>query len=378
MKFSNKNLIANWWQAVDKPIIYAILMIMSISVIMVATASPAVAERIGVEPYYFIKRQFVFLILAIFIVFIISLCNALTIKRIAFVGFLFCVCSLVLVLGLGTEIKGARRWISIFGFSFQPSEFIKPFFIVVTGWILSRKAYISSFPAYKISILCYLSVVCLLILQPDFGMVITISAVWGSQLFLAGLPIIWMVLIFAFSIVGLASCYFLLPHVTVRVNSFLNPSTTENYQVKKSLAAFSNGGIYGKGPGEGTVKQYLPDSHTDFIFAVIGEELGAIACLMVILLFSFVVIRGLLKIAHENDLFTAYAVTGLLMQFGLQAVINVGVTLHILPTKGMTLPFISYGGSSMMAISLSVGIILALTKKNFKLVKKINISEILS
>ncbi len=164
---------------------------------------------------------------------------------------------------------------------------------------------------------------------------------------------------------GLVGAYTFLPHVTVRVNSFLDPDTSDNYQIKKSIEAFINGGVYGKGPGEGTVKQHLPDSHTDFIFAVVGEELGMIVCILVILLFAFIVIRGLVRVSKVGDLFAILAVSGLLMQLGFQAIVNIGVTLHLLPTKGMTLPFISYGGSSILAMSMTMGIILALTRKRY-------------
>ena len=209
----------------------------------------------------------------------------------------------------------------------------------------------------------------LLILQPDFGMTVTVSVVWATQLFLAGLPLLWIAVAAFMGVLGLISAYMFLPHVAKRINNFLDPSQGDNYQVERSIEAFQNGGIIGVGPGEGTVKQVLPDSHTDFIFAVVGEEFGALIALMVIGLFAIVVLRGFLRVRHEPDLFIVYATVGLLMQFGVQAVINMGVSLHLFPTKGMTLPFVSYGGSSMLAIALAMGMVLALTRRRYGIVK---------
>ena len=272
---------------------------------------------------------------------------------------------MILVLFIGEEIKGARRWISLGFISIQPSEFIKPFFSILTASILMQRYINPKFPAFKLSFILYAMVIGLVILQPDFGMAITISAVWAGQMFLAGLSMVWVVLLTIGGVVGLLAAYNFLPHVTVRINSFLDPSTSENYQVKKSIEAFTNGGVFGTGPGEGTVKQHLPDSHTDFIFAVVGEELGMIVCLLIIFLFAFIVIRGLIRVIKVGDLFAMLAVAGLLMQLGFQAIINIGVTLHLLPTKGMTLPLMSYGGSSILSVSLTIGAILALTRKRY-------------
>ena len=222
-----------------------------------------------------------------------------------------------------------------------------------------------SYPSFMTSSILYIIIVGLIALQPDLGMAITISAVWGGQMFLAGLSIVWIAFLAIGGVVGLLAAYTFLPHVTVRVNSFLDPATNDNYQIRKSIEAFNNGGIFGTGPGEGVVKQHLPDSHTDFIFAVVGEELGMIVCILVIALFSFIVIRGLTRVSKMGDLFSILAASGLLIQLGFQAIVNMGVTLHLLPTKGMTLPFVSYGGSSILAVSLTMGIILALTRKRY-------------
>jgi cell division protein FtsW len=196
-------------------------------------------------------------------------------------------------------------------------------------------------------------------------MVVVVTAVWSGQLFIAGLPFLWIAILAVLSIVGLIGAYVTLPHVTHRIDSFLTPDRYANYQVQKSLEAFHSGGITGRGPGEGIVKQHLPDSHTDFIFAVAGEELGALVCLMIVMAYGFIVIRGMRRLYDETDLFTIYAVAGFLMQFGVQAMINMGVALNVLPTKGMTLPFISYGGSSMLGLAMTMGMMLALTRRRF-------------
>jgi cell division protein FtsW len=358
-------IISSWWMTIDRYMLMAITITIIISIIMVTTASPAVAERIGLPAFYFIQRQIIFLILGILVMLGISFCPFEVIKKFSLIGFFSFLSLMILVLFLGEEIKGARRWISLGFIAIQPSEFIKPFFTVVSSIILIQRYADIKFPAFKISSALYLLVVGLMAMQPDLGMAITISAVWGGQMFLAGISMLWIIFLTISGVVGLIAAYTFLPHVTVRVNSFLDPDTSENYQIKKSIEAFVNGGVYGKGPGEGVVKQHLPDSHTDFIFAVIGEEFGMIACILVILLFSFIIIRGLIRISKNGDLFSIMAVSGLLMQLGFQAIVNIGVTLHLLPTKGMTLPFISYGGSSILSVSLTMGIILALTRKRY-------------
>jgi cell division protein FtsW len=364
-----KGLFNSWWWTVDRITLTAILIIIGFSAIMAATASPAIADRIGLESFYFVRRQLVYLLFALSTIFAISCLSLDGIKKLALGGFAACLVLLVVVLFIGVEIKGARRWLNISGFSMQPSEFIKPFFIVLTGWILSRRYVYSNFPSFRLSFILYGLVISLLILQPDFGMVVTVSTVWAGQLFLAGISMVLIMAVCVLAVAILIGAYMFLPHVAKRINSFLDPSGSENYQIKKSMEALANGGLYGKGPGEGTVKQLLPDSHTDFIFAVVGEELGAITCLVVIGLFAFIVIRGFIKMSREREMFVAFAVSGLLMQFGMQAIINMGVALHLLPTKGMTLPFISYGGSSTIAISIAVGMILAMTRKRFGVIR---------
>lgn len=366
--FIRNNFIRRWWRVVDQKSLIAIIILASFSLMLVTTASPAVANRIGLTDSHFSSRHIIFLSLACLSVLFFSSLSKKWIKRFAIAGFLGNLLMLVLVKYYGFEVKGATRWINIGGFSYQPSEFIKPFFAVVTGWILSMQ-YHEDFPSFRVCFVLFLTVAGLLIIQPDFGMLVMVSAVFGIQLFIGGLPVIWIFIAIFASVFGIIGAYMLLPHVASRINNFLDPEGNGNYQVTKSLEAFESGGLYGRGPGEGQVKQYLPDSHTDFIFSVAGEEFGAIICLMVIVTFAYIVIRVLFNLLREDDKFTQIASIGIISQFGLQAVINMGVTMNLLPTKGMTLPFISYGGSSSLAISVGIGMLFGLTKKKTSLVR---------
>ncbi|MBP7189759.1 MAG: putative lipid II flippase FtsW [Rickettsiaceae bacterium] len=367
----DNNFFWRWWRAVDQQTIIALAILFGFSMMLVTTSGPAVASRIGLDESYFSVRQLFYLSGAAIIILSLSCLDKQLVSRLAIAGFVASFLLLVLVKFYGYEVKGARRWISIFGFSMQPSEFIKPFLAVVTAWILSLKKY-SDFPGFTISLILYLAVATVLIIQPDFGMFIMVSAVWVIQLFVSGMPIIWIGIAFISGLFGVTAAYILLPHVAQRINSFLDPASSENYQVTKSIMAFENGGLYGRGPGEGTVKQVLPDSHTDFIFAVAGEEFGAVVCLVIAAIFAFIVVRGIIRLLHEEDQYVILAVTGILSQFGLQSAINMGVTLNLLPTKGMTLPFISYGGSSTLAIAVAIGILLSFTKRR-TIVKKYKI-----
>lgn len=371
----DKNFIWRWWRGIDQQTIIALGLLFAFSLMLVTTSSPAVAMRIGLEESYFSTRQVAYLLIAASVIFALSFMDRYLVKRTAVIGFLLSIILLLMVKFFGYEVKGAKRWINILGFSMQPSEFLKPCFSVVTAWILSMRKH--NVPSFSISIFLYGLVAVVLITQPDFGMLIIVTAVWGLQLFISGLPILWIIIAIFSGIIGIFGAYNMLPHVAQRINSFLDPSSSENYQVTKSIAAFENGGLYGRGPGEGSVKQVLPDSHTDFIFAVAGEEFGAVVCLIIAAIFAFIVIRGLIMLLYEEDRFTVLASVGLLSQFGIQSIINMGVTLNLLPTKGMTLPFISYGGSSTLSVSIGMGMLLALTRQHASLTKyKLQVLEL--
>ncbi|SPR09614.1 cell division protein FtsW [Orientia tsutsugamushi str. Gilliam] len=360
-------ILWRWWKSIDQYTVFLLCILSALSLMLVTTSGAAVANRIGVPQSYFASKHIFYVVLAVGTTFVVSFLNKTTIKRLAILGFILNIILLIFIKFYGNPIKGAKRWINIGGISLQPSEFVKPFFLVITGWLLS--AIQSNEIRFIVTIILYLIVALLLITQPDFGMLITISVAFGIQLFIAGIPLIWLLILICISIAGTAGAYSLLPHVKRRINSFLDPANSENYQVMKSLQAFKNGGLYGKGPGEGLVKHMLPDSHTDFIFAVAGEELGAIVCLIIVAIFTFIVIYGFIKLLFEEDNYTIFVSSGILSQFGFQAIVNMCVSTNLLPTKGMTLPFISYGGSSSVAVAIGVGILLALTRHKTDLSK---------
>jgi cell division protein FtsW len=297
--------------------------------------------------------------------FAVSLQSPRMVRRIALAGFVISLILLAYTLLGGVEIKGARRWISLPGLSLQPSEFVKPTFAVVSAWLFSQYRLRENFPGHWIAIGLYLLVVGLLVKQPDLGMAVVVSAVWFSQFFLAGLRLYWLAAGLAGGVVSFIGAYLVLPHVASRIDRFLDPASGDSYQVDRSMDAFMNGGMWGRGPGEGTVKESLPDAHADFVFAVAGEELGLVLCLVIVALFAFIVLRGFSRLLQEPNLFIVLAATGLLVQFGLQALINMASSLQLMPTKGMTLPFISYGGSSLLSLGLAMGMALALTRRRF-------------
>jgi cell division protein FtsW len=265
---------------------------------------------------------------------------------------------------VGVEIKGARRWLPIPGLSLQPSEFLKPFFAVVAGWLIAEgKLPGSKVWGASIAVGLFLVVAVILKGQPDIGMLLVVCAVFFAQFFVAGMNLFLVGAVGGLGIAGAIGAYLIFPHVQSRVHRFLDPSSGDSFQVSVALEAFSNGGLLGRGPGEGRVKNVLPDAHADFVFAVAGEEFGMVMCMVILAVFCFVVVRGLMRLLGETDLFVMLAGTGLLTQFGLQAFVNMASTLHLIPTKGMTLPFVSYGGSSVLAIAIGMGMLLALTRR---------------
>lgn len=360
---ADTSIMGRWWWTVDRWSLAAVIALMAVGTMLTLASSPAVAERIGVDSFYFVKRHLVFLPAAATVIVAISLMTPVQIRRLAFIGFACCLLGLAATLLIGIENNGARRWLSIAGLSVQVTEFAKPTFAVVTAWLFAERVRDAKFPGYALVIIGFAMLVGLIISQPDLGQTAVIGAVWMTQFFLAGLPM-WMVVgLFGLGVTGLVGSYLTLAHVASRIDRFIDPATGDTYQIDRSLEAFSNGGLFGQGPGEGTVKNFLPDAHADFVFAVAGEELGLILTLVIVALFAFIVLRGLMRIMGENNLFVLLAVSGLLVQFGLQTLINMASSLQLIPTKGMTLPFISYGGSSLLAISLGIGMVLALTRR---------------
>jgi cell division protein FtsW len=365
MRFArvDQSPVARWWWTVDRWSLSALLALIAIGVMLSMTASPAVAVRIGYDPMHFVKRHLLAVPVAVAIMFAVSLLSPRKVRRFAFILFGLSLAMLAATLVIGMEIKGARRWINVGGLGIQPSELVKPTFAVVAAWLFAEQRRRPALQGNLISAGLFAVIIAILVKQPDFGMALVVAVVWFAQFFMAGLRFYWL----GIGLVGGASMMFAayewLPHVTDRINRFLDPAAGDSYQVRRSLEAFVSGGLWGRGPGEGTVKSVLPDAHADFVFAVAGEEFGLIACVLIVGLFAFVVLRGLSRLLQEQDQFVLLAATGLLIQFGLQAVINMASALHLIPTKGMTLPFLSYGISSMVALAFGMGMLLALTRR---------------
>ena len=355
----------NWWRSIDRKIFITTIFLILVGCIVSFGATPSIAIKYGLEPYYFVKKQFIFAPLAFFFIFFISLFSRVGIKRIFLFIFLISIFFIFYSFFLGIENRGSIRWTSFFGYSFQPSEFLKISFIIICAWIFSSKNYFLIINNKIISFILYLFISSLILSQPDFSMFVIISIVYFSQLFIAGLKWRWVVaFIFFFSFISLA-VYFFIDNVKIRIDNFLY-STGNDYQISKSIEAIKEGGLIGKGAGLGTVKDNLPDAHTDFIFSVIAEEFGLISCLFVIGVFIYLIFKIYKRIKNEKYFFTILSVSGLVIQMGSQIIVNIGSTIGIIPTTGTTLPFISYGGSSMISMSLNIGVILALTRVSYK------------
>ncbi len=365
---ADNSMLGRWWWTVDRWTLGAIGTLIGFGYIMMLAASPAVAERIGSSRDLFILKQVFFLAAAAAIVVAVSLLSPRSIRRLAIIG---CIIALILTAAtmvVGVEIKGARRWISLPGLSVQPSEFLKPCFAIVAAWLISEGRRTPRFPGRVLAIGIFLMIALLLKSQPDVGMLAVITAVFFAQLYVAGLNVI-MVGIGMLGFGGASvAAYLFFPHVQKRVETFLHPGNGigGDYQPRTALEAFGNGGLLGRGPGEGRVKDVLPDAHADFVFAVAGEEFGMIVCLIIVGVFAFIVLRGMLRLLKEHDMFIVLSCTGLVTGFGLQAFINMASSLQLIPTKGMTLPLISYGGSSALAVALGMGMLLALTRRRHR------------
>jgi cell division protein FtsW len=358
---ADRGPLADWFWTIDRFFLAAFILLMGIGFMLSFAASPAVAQRIGLDDFHFVQRHALFLIPSIIVMFGLSFLTPRQVRRTAIVLLAVSLGLMVLALFFGVEVKGARRWIGVGALSIQPSEFMKPAFVVVCAWLFSEHARQPEIPGNLFAIILFGIVAALLVAQPDLGQTILTSVVWGGMFFMAGMPWLWIVLLGGVGAGGLLAAYYMLPHVTARFDKFLT-GEGDRFQVETAHEAIVRGNWFGQGPGEGIVKRILPDSHTDFVFSVAAEEFGIIFCMALVLLFAFIVLRGLKHAFNERNDFNRFAVAGLVLQIGMQSMINIGVNLELMPAKGMTLPLISYGGSSMIAICVTAGFILALTR----------------
>ena len=361
----SKSKISNWWWTVDKVNFSLAMFLIFIGAMLVLSASPSAAHRDRIpDEFVFIKKQMVFICAGLVLLIGISMQSLRTIRRLAILGFFCAFAGVILTYLVGDATKGAARWIKFAGFSLQPSEFIKPTFIVVTAWLLDASKKIEDFPGKTLSLGLYVITASVVLGQPDLGMTVVITSIWCMQIFLAGIPL-WLVGSMAvFGVILISGSYLFLAHVRDRIDRFLATENEIGSQIQQSMDAFANGNLLGQGPGDGFVKLTLPDVHTDFIFSLAGEEYGVWLPSIIVFVFATIVVRSMRNSVKDNNLFVMYASTGLAGSIGLQAIVNMCSTLQIIPAKGMTLPFISYGGSSMLASCLAMGMLLAVTRKN--------------
>ena len=359
---ADQSLLTRWWFSVDHLQLLAVLCLFAVGVIVSLSASPSVADAKDLPTYYFAKRHAVFAAIGLLLVLVLSLQSATESRRTALLIFSLALAGLAAVHFLGTEANGAQRWIRIAGISVQPSEIAKPAFVILAGWAFAETRRRFDMPAFPIALGLYAAFAGFLLLQPDVGQFILISLAWGVMLFLSGISLIWLGGLAALGALALVVAFFVMPHVQQRLSQFFSSDIDARSQIGQAYQSFTQGGFFGVGPGEGTIKTSLPDAHTDFIFAVIAEEYGVAICLLLLGLYALIVLRAFMRAVAEPDLAIRFAIIGLAVLFGGQAVINMGVNVGLLPAKGMTLPLISAGGSSMLGISVTLGMLLALTR----------------
>ena len=373
MNRTDRSPFASWWWTVDHTLIVAAVVLLVSGLVFSPAASPAVAERIhAADSFKFVKQHAFFFALTLPLMFGMSFMGPRLIRQAALVVFVGSLIALVAVLLFGQEIKGSRRWINVLGFGLQPSEFVKPAFIILTAWLFSANEKAKGMPGMIMAFGSLGLVIGLLVAQPDIGQTILTTTAWLAIFFVAGMSLMWIIALGGASAAGILAAYTFVPYIHARVNRFLvgqgpkkvgQPENALDYQARQAHDSFLNGGWFGRGPGEGTVKRLLPDSHTDYIFAVIGEEYGLVTCAVIVMIFALIVFRGLSHAMREDDSFIRYAVVGLVTLIGVQSSINIAVSLQMMPAKGMTLPFISYGGSSLVAMGFEMGCLLALTRR---------------
>ncbi len=365
MSVSFSKVLKKWLFSIDRVLLFSAFSLIAIGTWVSVASTPALAMKLGLPPFHFVKLHLMVVPVSIFVMLFISFLQPKYIRRLAIIGYFVCFGLVLCTLIFGAEIKGARRWLNIFGFSLQPSEFLKPVMAVITAWLVSEQYRDRGFPGIIFSIISIILVTPLLLSQPDIGMSVIITGTFFAQLFISGLSIFMIGAFVATALSAMFGLYLVYPHFSDRIDRFfMKTEDTDIYQIQKSIEAFRSGGFFGKGPGEGVVKTFVPDSHSDFVFSVIGEEYGFIICILIIFLFALFITRAISKIMRSSNMFSFTTVFGILFQITLQVLINICTSLNLIPTKGMTLPFISYGGSSMLATAISFGIVMSLTKKN--------------
>ena len=359
---SDRGTLARWWFTIDRALLSSILLLMAMGVLISMAASPPVAERIGLDAFHFFKSQLFWLFFGVIGLISVSFFDAIWVRRTAFATFSGALILMLAALKYGPEIKGAHRWINIGPINLQPSEFAKPGFVIFAAWFLADHIKRPDMPGHYISFGAAAVFLGLLVLQPDFGQTALVTMTFGMMLLVWGISWRYVFGLGALTVMAGGLSYKLAPHVASRIDRFLSPNNGDTFQTDTATSAFNNGGLMGTGPGGGVAKLMLPDAHTDFTFSVVGEEFGFLACMALMTVFFFIIIRVLKRAKLEDEPFAALAMTGLITMFGLQACINMGVNVGLLPAKGMTLPFISYGGSSLLGTALAMGFILALAR----------------
>ncbi|MGH6985212.1 MAG: peptidoglycan glycosyltransferase FtsW [Caulobacteraceae bacterium] len=360
----DRSRLGLWWWEADHVLLGATAILIVLGVLLQFGTSPAAAQRLGFAwPFHFAVRQCLFAAGGAAILLAVSMLSPKGVKRCAFFIFIAAIGSMLALPFLGHAAKGATRWVEVAGFTLQPSEFLKPALIVMAAWMFSEAHKGQGVPGVTIAFLLYAVSAGLLLIEPDIGQTVLITVAFGAVFWMAGMPMIWILILGGAALVGLSSTYFLFQHVAVRVDGFIKPQNIDTQQVHRALEAIAAGGAFGRGPGEGIMKRFVPDLHTDFAYSAAAEEYGLALSLLLIALFALVVVRGLGRSMKLAEPFEQSASAGLFVLVGMQAFINVAVNLDLIPTKGMTLPFISYGGSSLLAMGLTMGMALALTRK---------------
>ncbi|MEL6226253.1 MAG: putative peptidoglycan glycosyltransferase FtsW [Pseudomonadota bacterium] len=360
---ADRSRFGSLWFTMDRTLLTAILSLFAVGLVVSLAATPAVADRKGFEPFHFVERHIVFALVGVVVMFTFASLSAREIRRLAGMMFVGCLGLMGYVLWAGPEINGARRWLIVAGFSMQPSELAKPAFIILTAWLLAERQRKPDMPTGPVMIALFVPFVFMLRLQPDIGQTMLVVAVWGALLVLGGLSLAWPLAAGALAAAILGFAYATQTYVQKRIDAFLSGDVAANMQTERAMRSFSDGGFLGLGPGAGSIKTDLPDAHTDFILAVIAEEYGAVSCLALLGLYAFIVFRAMARGIAREDLYVRFSLFGLALLFGGQALINMAVNVGLLPAKGMTLPLISAGGSSMIAVSITLGLILSFARR---------------